>query len=249
MTPVVLAIGGSDSSGGAGIQADLRTIGSFSGDGSGIRGCSAITALTAQNPGEVTRIEPVSLAQLEAEIRAVFAYYDVKAVKTGMLYDTERIGLVADLMQELHSGKPLVVDPVMVSSSGSKLLEDSSIEILRERLFPLATLITPNIPEAEALLGGNEEVDACRLAERFSVPVLLKGGHLRSDTIIDVLCVDGEKVIFPHASRKLDAEAVHGTGCRLASATAARLARGDSLAEAVGGAIRWLQESLAEQLT
>lgn len=244
MIPAVLTIGGSDSCGGAGIQADLQVFNSFS-----IKGCSAITALTAQNPDVISRIEAVPLAQLEAEIRAIFSWYDVRAVKTGMLFDAGRIRLIASLLRELHAGKPLIIDPVMVSSSGSRLLETKAINLLVEELFPLATLITPNIPEARILLGSGdeEEPDAAHLAERFSVPVLLKGGHLRSRTLIDVLCIDGEKIVFPHEAKPWSGEALHGTGCRLASAVAASIAKGNGLAVAVADAVQWLQASIETQ--
>lgn len=244
MIPAALAIGGSDSCGGAGVQADLQVFHSF-----GVKGCSAITALTAQNPQTISRIEPSSLEQLEAEIRTVFSHYNIRAVKTGMLYDGERIGLVASLLRQLHDGKPLIVDPVMVSSSGRTLLEPEAVGLLTDELFPIASLITPNIPEAELLMNGdNKEVDACRLAERFSVPVLLKGGHLRSDTMIDVLCIDGEKVIFPHERQQWNEEIMHGTGCRLASAVAASIARGNAVANAVSEAVQWLQHELAAEI-
>ena len=237
MIPAALAIGGSDSSGGAGIQADLRTFDAF-----GIKGCSAITALTAQNPDHISRIEPVSLAQLEAEIRSLFSYYDVKAVKTGMLFDAERVKLVAGLLSELHAGLPVVVDPVMVSSSGKRLLEEGAVTVLQQKLFPIASLITPNIPEAELLLdekAGRET--SSRLFSRFSTPILLKGGHIRGERLLDQLYIDGEEIAFPHARQPCDKEKSHGTGCKLASAITASLAKGSSLSVATSEAIGWLQ--------
>jgi len=231
-----LTIGGSDSSGGAGIQADLNTFHAFN-----VKGCSAITALTAQNPSAINRIEPVSLSQLEAEIRAVFSYYDVQVVKTGMLLDGERIALIASLLKELHPKKPLIVDPVLVSTSGTTLLDESAVSTLKDELFPLATLITPNIPEAEYLNEGEEGIDACRLSELFGTSVLLKGGHISGDKLMDILCLDGEKIIFPHERQPWDEEALHGTGCRLAAAITAAICRGDSLSVAVTHAIHWLQ--------
>ena len=234
-----LAIGGSDSCAGAGIQADLQTFSAF-----GIKGCSAITALTAQNPNDISRVEPVSLAQLEAEIRALFDYYDIKAVKTGMLYDAERVELVASLLNELHAGKPVVVDPVMVSSSGRRLLDESAVAVLEQKLFPIASLITPNVPEAELLLNEKAGREAsAQLFRKFSTPVLLKGGHIRGNRLLDQLYIDGEEIAFPHERQPWDQEKAHGTGCRLASATAALLARGSSLSVAVAEAIGWLQNS------
>ncbi len=232
-----LAIGGSDSCAGAGIQADLQTFAAF-----GIKGCSAITALTAQNPNDISRVEAVSLAQLEAEIRALFDYYDIKAVKTGMLYDAERVELVASLLNELHTGKPVIVDPVMVSSSGKRVLEEGAVTVLEQKLFPIASLITPNVPEAELLLNEKAGKGApARLFRRFSTPVLLKGGHIRGERLLDQLYIDGEEIAFPHERQPWDREKAHGTGCRLASAIAALLAKGSSLSVAVAEAISWLQ--------
>lgn len=237
MISAVLTIGGSDSSSGAGIQADLLTFSAF-----GIKGCSAITALTAQNPDQITRIEPVSIIQLEAEIRAVFDYYDVQVVKTGMLYDAERIQLVSELLKELHAGKPLIIDPVMVSSSGKTLLDESALTVLKHELFPIASLITPNIPEATVLNKGEGGHNlATKLSEVFDVPVLLKGGHLGGDKLIDILSTNGEKIAFPHDRQQWNQEQAHGSGCRLASAIAASIAQGNSLSVAVSKAINWLQ--------
>lgn len=236
--PAALTIGGSDSSAGAGIQADLLTMHAL-----GVKGCSAITALTAQNPSAVTRIEPVSLEQLEAEIRACFSYYDIKSVKTGMLFNAARIELIASLIHELHAGKALIIDPVMISSSGRALLDPSSVETLSERLFPLASLITPNIPEASQLLG--REVDresAADLFNELNIPILLKGGHIRGNRLIDVLYMDGEEIAFPHERQHWDEEHSHGTGCRLASAIAALISSGQALPVAVSEAIQWLQK-------
>ncbi len=239
MIPAVLTIGGSDSSAGAGIQADLRTIHAL-----GVKGCSALTALTAQNPDKITRIEPVSLDQLEAEIRACFAYYDIKTVKTGMLYDADRIELVSAMVDELHADKPLIVDPVMVSSSGKSLLDDSALSLLKERLLPKASLITPNIPEAAVLLGGQTDKEtATQLFASYSVPVLLKGGHIRGNRLIDILCMDGEEIAFPHERQDWDEERSHGTGCRLASAIAAFTAKGQALSVAVSEAVHWMQDA------
>jgi len=237
LIPAALTIGGSDSSAGAGIQSDLRTFHVL-----GIKGCSAITALTAQNPREITRIEPVSLDQLEAEIRASFAYYDIKAVKTGMLYDSDRIEMIAALLDELHAGKPLVIDPVMVSSSGKSLLDDKALSALTGSLFSKASLITPNIPEAAVLLGhAPDKETATELFTMYSVPTLLKGGHIHGNRLIDILCMDGEEIAFPHQRQHWDEETSHGTGCRLASAITALTTKEKSLSIAVSEAIHWLQ--------
>jgi hydroxymethylpyrimidine/phosphomethylpyrimidine kinase len=239
LIPAALAIGGSDSCGGAGVQADLQTFSAF-----GVKGCSAITALTAQNPKQIIRIEPVPPAQLEAEIRAVFSYYDIRVVKTGMLYDAGRVRLVVRLLKELHADRPVIVDPVMISTSGKVLLDETALATARQELFPMASLLTPNIPEAEMLLGKALKQGASgQLSSAFSVPVLLKGGHTHSNKLIDVLSVHGEAIAFPHDRQTWNPEISHGTGCRLASAIAALLMQGKSLPVAVAEAIGWLQKT------
>ncbi|MFQ5355591.1 MAG: bifunctional hydroxymethylpyrimidine kinase/phosphomethylpyrimidine kinase [Mariprofundaceae bacterium] len=241
MNPVCLTIGGSDSSAGAGVQADLNTFSSH-----GMKGCSAITALTAQTPVDISRIENAPLEQLEAEIRAIFAYYEVKAVKTGMLVDAERIRLIASLLGSLHFNKLLIVDPVMVSTSKTHLLDDDGVRTLWEKLFPLATLITPNIPEAECLLGRSASdplEDVAELVMRTKTAVLLKGGHGQGDHLMDVLCErTGEVSIFEHNRRDWDKECGHGSGCCLASAITTHLAMGLAVDDAVQKSIDWLQE-------
>ena len=239
--PVCLTIGGSDSCGGAGIQADLRVFQAF-----GVSGCSATTALTAQNPEQVSRIEAVSLAQLDAEIHALFDYYDVKVVKTGMLLDAEHVALVSALLQQLHGGV-LVVDPVMISSSGKTLLDAGGVDALIHGLLPQATLITPNLDEASILLG--EPVDdplaaAKALTEMLNCSVLLKGGHGAGGELLDILH-DSEGVItqFPHPRQAWSRAQSHGTGCRLASAVAAGVSLGMSLQAAVKEAVEQLQSS------
>ena len=241
---VCLTIGGSDSCGGAGIQADLRVF-----DSLGLHGCSATTALTAQNPERISRIEAVSLAQLDAEIHALFDYYNVAAVKTGMLFDVEHIALISALLHERHTGV-LVVDPVMVSSSGQRLLQDGAIETLKQSLLPMTTLLTPNLDEAAVLLG--ESVTdatqaASQLVAQLGCAVLLKGGHADADTLVDLLC-DSDGVIhsFEHARQAWSADQLHGTGCRLASAVTAHLAGKQSLKQAVGNAIDYLQGSASK---
>jgi len=238
---VCLAIGGSDSSAGAGIQADLMTFRLF-----GLKGCSSITALTAQNPLSISRIEIIPLEQLEAEVRSIFDYYDVSAVKTGMLVDYDRISLVASLLRELHPDKPLVVDPVMVSTSEARLLDDDGVRALTDRLFPIATLITPNIPEAEVLLGrpiSDPLEDAAALAMRTQTAVLLKGGHGQGDRLLDVLYeLTGEITPFEHRRKAWDEEQAHGSGCRLASVVTTQLAMNLPLADAVQNAIDWLRK-------
>ncbi len=239
--PVCLTIGGSDSCGGAGIQADLRVFESL-----GVHGCSAITALTAQNPATISRIEAASLAQLDAEMHAVFDYYDVVAVKTGMLVGVEHIALVSALLQELHTGI-VVVDPVMVSSSGKRLLQDGAIDTLQQALLPMATLLTPNLDEAAVLLGEgvtDAAQAAAELTHRLDCAVLLKGGHADAEQLCDILSEsDGSVHTFNHPRQAWSAHQTHGTGCRLASAVTANMAHFRPLNMAVEKAIAYLQSS------
>ena len=239
--PVCLTIGGSDSCGGAGIQADLRVFESL-----GVHGCSAITALTAQNPANISRIEAASLAQLDAEMHAVFDYYDVVAVKTGMLVSVEHIAVVSALLQELHTGI-VVVDPVMISSSGKRLLQDGAVDTLIQALMPMVTILTPNLDEA-ALLLGESITDAAEaasaLTHKLGCAVLLKGGHAVADQLSDILCEsDGAVHIFNHPRQSWPAHKTHGTGCRLASAVTANLAHQTVMKTAVEKAIDYLQAS------
>jgi hydroxymethylpyrimidine/phosphomethylpyrimidine kinase len=208
------------------------------------QGCSAITALTAQNPDGISRIEAVSLAQLDAELHAVFDYYDVATVKTGMLVDAEHIVLVSALLHELHNGE-LVVDPVMISSSGKSLLHNAAVDTVIQSLLPMATLVTPNLDEA-VVLHGEPVTDPVRsailLAEQLECAVLLKGGHADTDTLTDVLCCrDGKVSEFTHARQQWSPDQGHGTGCRLASAISANLAHRLPLYQAVEKAISYLQ--------
>lgn len=239
MIKACLTIGGSDSCAGAGIQADLATLNAF-----GIKGCSAITALTAQTPDSISRIETVSLDQLEAEVRSAFSYYDIRVVKTGMLVDAERIRLIASLLDELHENKPLIVDPVLVSTSGRQLLDVKATESLKAELFPLASLITPNIPEALALSGAAVSEATESIASQLSrlVPaVLIKGGHGAGEQLSDLLYIQGQSIAYEHGKKEWAQEQSHGTGCRLASAIAAGICQGEALPQAVKKAVEWLQ--------
>jgi len=243
LTPVCLTIGGSDSCCGAGIQADLRIFEQF-----GVKGCSVVTALTAQNPREILRIEPVSLAQLDAELGAIFDYYDVAAVKTGMLVDAEHIAVIAALLSEYHAGKPLVVDPVMVASSGRNLLHEGAVLTLKKSLIKQATLVTPNLDEARVLLGravDDPVKDVKALVSGLGCSVLLKGGHGKGDALLDVLCDEHGKITtFTHSKRALSVMQAHGTGCRLAAGITASLGLGHNMSGSVNAAIKHLQEAL-----
>lgn len=242
----LLTIAGSDSGGGAGIQADLKTFAAHGGFG-----MSAVTAVTAQNTLGVHGVVALSPEFIELQIDSVVDDLGVDAVKVGMLADESLVIAVAGRLAALRAASPslpIVVDPVMVAASGDPLLADEAIGALRDRLLPLATLITPNLPEAERLAGsragdlaGREEL-AMRLGD-LAPAVLLKGGHADEDPLTDLLW-DGTRL---HAFRhpRIETRATHGTGCTLSAAIAARLGRGEALAEAAGGAIEWLHEAIA----
>ena len=237
----VLTIAGSDSGGGAGIQADLKTIAAH-----GLHGLSAIAALTAQHTRGVTAVQVPDVGFLRAQIDACFDDFAVAAVKLGMLANAEVIHAVADAL-ETYRPAQLVLDPVMVASSGARLLEADALDALRQRLLPLATLITPNIPEAELLLGraicdATAEDAAQALRALGARAVLLKGGHLDgTPTMVDRLD-DGSAVQrFEHPRLQVEG---HGTGCTLASAIASRLALGDALADACRSATDYVHGAL-----
>jgi hydroxymethylpyrimidine/phosphomethylpyrimidine kinase len=243
-SPVCLTIGGSDSCGGAGIQADLAIFARL-----GVSGRSAITALTAQNPERILRIEPSPPVQLAAELEAILSYEGVAAVKTGMLVGQHHIRTVADALSQHSESCPLVVDPVMVSTSGTALLDDAGLEVLTATLFPMASLITPNRPEGARLLGADIDdpvAAATALVRRFRCPVLLKGGHGEGQMLLDVLCMaDGEIHVFEHPRLSWDRDQAHGSGCRLAAAITAFLGLGASMDEAVFRGIDQLQGAKA----
>lgn len=244
MKQVCLAIGGSDSCSGAGIQADLRTMQSI-----GVHACSAITALTAQNPDQITRIEAVSCEQLAAEMQTIFSYYDVAAVKTGMLLDAVHIRTVASCLATPDQQPKLIIDPVMVSSSGKSLLDLEAIAVLLDVLLPHAHLITPNLDEAAILLGesvGDDLYAAAKaLQARLGCAVLLKGGHQNQEQLLDVYCDStGHTHAYTHPRQPVSSERLHGTGCRLASAIAANLALGHTNEAAIAASIDWLQTQL-----
>ena len=239
--PSVLTIAGSDSGGGAGIQADLLTFADH-----GVHGLSAITAITAQNTRAVSAVHVLPAAIIAAQVAAVFDDYHVAAVKLGMLADATVIACVAGLLAR-HRPAHVVLDPVMVASSGARLLDPAALEALRDLLLPRATVITPNLPEAELLLGhslaaGELPEAAQALRGLGAAAVLLKGGHLPGDPVEDLLATADGTTRFTHP--RLAAEG-HGTGCTLASAIAARLARGEALARACEGACGYVHRALA----
>ena len=227
-----LTIAGSDSGGGAGIQADLKAFSAL-----GCYGMSAITAVTAQNTKGVRDIHPVPPAVLKAQIEAVLEDIGADAVKIGMLHSPEVIQTVAETLSP-HPELPIVLDPVMVATSGDRLLQAEAISVLKEILIPKAALITPNIPEAEILLGRSlkKQKDlpgAARALTGLGCPaVLLKAGHLKEDELTDYLYDSRTDALTPLPSQRLKTPNTHGTGCTLSSALAACLAKGHTLRDA-----------------
>ena len=240
--PSVLTIAGSDSSAGAGIQADLKTFAAL-----GVYGTCAITAITAQNTRGVTAVQETPPDNVAAQIDAVAADIRPDAVKTGMLASAPIVEVVAAKVREY--GLPnLVVDPVMVAKSGDRLLRDDAVTVLRDLLLPLAAVVTPNLPEAEVLAGFaiDSDEDVRRAAKEIvglgARAVVVKGGHREAAESVDVL-YDGT-TFRDYSAPRIDTTSTHGTGCTFASAIAAYLARGEPLAEAVGRAKEYLTEAL-----
>ena len=242
--PRVLTIAGSDSGGGAGIQADIKSI-----SANGCFATSAITAITAQNTLGVNAIERLSVDIIEKQIDAVLSDIGADCVKIGMLHSTEVVHCVARMLRK-YGVTDIVLDPVMISTSGHKLLEDSAIEALKSELIPMVRVITPNIPEAEVLLGESiskqdELPDAARrLAEKYGVSVLLKAGHLIDDELIDIFYnrESGETIAL--RAHHIDTRNTHGTGCTLSSAFAAQLAKGLPLTEAARAAKHYINQAI-----
>lgn len=231
MVDRTLTIAGSDSGGGAGIQADLKTFQELD-----TFGMSVITALTAQNTLGVHGVFPQSLEAVEGQLDAVLSDIGVDAVKTGMIFSSEIIETVARKL-EAYQVKNIVVDPVMVAKGGHKLLQDEAIEAVRKHLLPLATVITPNIPEAEVILGesGIHSIQAMEEAARRihalgAQTVVLKGGHLEDQSSTDVLFDGNEMLHLP--AKRVQTKHTHGTGCTFSAAIAAGLAKGKTVVEA-----------------
>jgi hydroxymethylpyrimidine/phosphomethylpyrimidine kinase len=243
-TPIVLTIAGSDSSGGAGIQADLKTFAAL-----GVYGASVITALTAQNTNGVSGIHQVPSEFVAAQIDAVFDDLRVDAVKIGMVAQLATIDAVATALGR-WSPRHVVLDPVMVATSGDRLLPPDDVEALRTKLIPRASLITPNLPEAAALLdeplARTEtaiESQGKRLIAMGCPAVLIKGGHGQGAESIDYLIRDSGVVAM--AAPRIATKNTHGTGCSLSSAVAAGLAKGEKLETAVGNAKIWVSAAIA----
>jgi hydroxymethylpyrimidine/phosphomethylpyrimidine kinase len=244
MTPIALTIAGSDSSGGAGIQADLKTFAAL-----GVYGASVITALTAQNTKGVSAIHDVPADFIGAQIDAVFDDLDVRAVKIGMLSQTAAIEAVADGLDR-HAAHNVVLDPVMVATSGGRLLADNAVDALRRRLIPRALVITPNLPEAAALLDAPPACDEAAMEAQARAllalgprAVLIKGGHGNGSESVDLL-VDAHG-ITRLAARRIATRNTHGTGCTLSSALAAGLAKGLDLNAATRAAKDYVTDAIA----
>jgi hydroxymethylpyrimidine/phosphomethylpyrimidine kinase len=242
--PVALTIAGSDSGGGAGIQADLKTFAAL-----GVHGTSAITAITAQNTTGVTGILELPVELVRKQIAAVVDDIGVQAAKTGMLSSAAIIGEVADAVRQ-YGLRLLVVDPVMVAKGGAKLLRDDAIDALREKLIPLAAVVTPNLPEAEVLLSRpiaslDERTQAARdLVAMGAGAAIVKGGH--GEDAVDVY-FDGSQMIELRAER-LDTDNTHGSGCVFSAAIAAWLARGADPLQAAGEAKSFITQAIASSL-
>ena len=240
--PVALSIAGSDNSAGAGAQADLKTFTAL-----GIYGLTAITCVVAEVPGHVSAIAPVPAEIVAEQIRLSLRAYPVAAVKTGMLHSGAVIEAVCGVLE--GAGLPLVVDPVMIATSGARLLEREGIDACRNRLFPLARLVTPNLDEASVLWGGPisglaEMREAGRaLCGRFGCAFLLKGGHLQGEALDLLVTPEGEQAEF--TAPRVPGVATHGTGCALSAAITAGLARGMPLAEAIACAKRFVTRAIA----
>ena len=235
--PVALSIAGSDSSAGAGIQADLKTFSAL-----GVYGLTAVTCIVAEIPGKVSRIEAVSAKIVSEQIEVLAKSFPIAAIKTGLLCSAEIVSAVAKTILNLDKMSvpriPLVIDPVIVATSGDPLLEPAAIESYQKELFPLATLITPNLDEAERLVGTkiNDRQSmhnaGRELQKRFGTGIFLKGGHLAGERAVDLLFANGKVVEF--SAPYVRGVATHGTGCTYSAAITAGLASGLSLEKAVG---------------
>jgi hydroxymethylpyrimidine/phosphomethylpyrimidine kinase len=248
-TPIALTIAGSDSGGGAGVQADLKTM-----SANGTYGASVITAVTAQNTTAVSAVHEVPPAVVAAQIDAVLADLEVDAIKLGMLFCTPIIDVTANRLAAF--GGPIVVDPVMIAKSGDALLQEAAVDALIQKILPRASLLTPNLPEAARLLNEPEvthPADMAAQAQRLQAlgprAVLIKGGHASGSICIDVL-IDAQGRISTFEAPRINTRNTHGTGCTYSAAIAAHLAHGRDLKDAVTAAHHYLQAAIkaADQL-
>ena len=244
--PVALTIAGSDCSAGAGAQADLKTFSAF-----GVYGLTAITCVVAETPSKVAGIQAVEMDVIVEQITLLLKSFPIRAIKTGMLFSGEIVARVADILR--GSNIPLVVDPVMVATSGDLLLQNDAIEIYERKLFPLATVVTPNLDEASALLRRPiADLAAMReagtqLVGRYKVPMLLKGGHLAGEQAVDLLFTGDTVVEFcAPFTRGIH---THGTGCTYSAAIAAGLALGQPLEEAISRAKQFVSAAIAQHFS
>ena len=249
--PVALTIAGSDSSAGAGIQADLKTFAAL-----GVYGFTAVTCIVAEVPGKVSRIEPVTARMVREQVEVLLKSFQIEAIKTGLLCSAEIVCTAAKAIQ--HSRRtfgrhvPLVVDPVTIATSGDRLLEPAAIDAYKNELFPLATLITPNLDEAGLLLRtrikGRQQMEKATkaLASRFRSSILVKGGHLPGDKAIDLLFHNGRLTEF--SAPFVRDVVTHGTGCTYSAAITAGLACGLSLEQAIKRAKKFVTKSIMRRL-
>lgn len=245
--PVALTIAGSDSGANAGIQADLLSIAA-----NGVYGVTVLTCVTAQNPDGLTKAEPLDPALVQAQLEQVCVYFRPKAIKTGMLLSPEIVQTVADFLSGLDDAR-LVVDPVMVSSAGQTLLEPKAIELIQTELLPLATVVTPNLDEAQILVDRpiTSEDDmleaAAELSASYHAWILLKGGHLAGNHLTDVL-VSPDGAIQTASQERILSIDTHGSGCTLSAAIAAQLALGQSVPQAIAKAQGYLRRGMEDPL-
>ncbi|KTC72573.1 bifunctional hydroxy-methylpyrimidine kinase and hydroxy-phosphomethylpyrimidine kinase [Legionella birminghamensis] len=240
----VLSIAGTDPSGGAGIQADIKTI-----SATGAYAASVITALVAQNTCGVMAIEAVSADFIQQQLKAVFSDMEIAAVKVGMVYSKEAIEVIASWLKAAKQ-MPVVIDPLMFAKDNSSLMDKRSLSIFKTQLLPLASLITPNIPEAEMLCG--KEITCCddmqeaalAISQHYETNVLLKGGHLPGENSTDILCLHKPKQLFFFRQKRINTNNTHGTGCTLSSAIASFLAQKINLHSAIEQAKRYLTAAI-----
>ncbi len=242
-----MTIAGSDSSAGAGIQADLKTFSAL-----GVYGLNALTCIVAETPGKVCRIEPANPQMVQAQIEVLARNFPIAAVKTGLLCSAGIVSAVAQTIRNLELRVPLVVDPVITATGGDPLLERRAVEVYQKELFPLASLITPNLDEASQLLARKiidrpaMESAGQELRDRFKTAVLLKGGHLTGDNALDLLFTDNAVIEF--SAPFVRDVATHGTGCTYSAAITAELAKGLLLADAVAHAKEFVTKCIRDRL-
>jgi len=245
--PIALTIAGSDSSAGAGIQADLKTFSAL-----GVYGVSAVTCVVAEIPGKVSRIEPISVEMVREQIEVLTRNFPIAGIKTGLLCSAAIISAVAGSIVDLCRRIPLVIDPVITATAGDPLLESEAIETYQRELFPIASLITPNLDEAGQLLGEKiQDRESMKragkeLEGKFKTAILLKGGHLRGDEAVDLLFADGKIVEF--TAPFVRDVATHGTGCTYSAAITAGLAAGMPLPDSIARAKKFVNASVANRL-